>query len=246
MRYPTEKASSLPGGGSAVYLHLMDNIAIPAKLCHELWYNGCKKLKDDPKHPFQGFFPIGETLTISYGGSPMCEHTFSLDDKNPVFARELSSEAKEALGIAVTASGDAKVFNPYYRLYEDLPRNYQKDNELPSLSLAKSIASYLSPKNPLFTEEDVMNMLIAAIKSANSDQMIHILHGNHVSWCASRFLQLEVMDDQIKKNFYSQNDIEFFIKDIGTVMPSILYVLALLGFDPVEAIGYLNYDLWGI
>lgn len=246
MRYPTEKASSLPGGGSAVYIHLMDNIAIPAKLCHGLWYNGCKELKDDPNHPFQGYYPIGETMSISYGGSPICDHTFTEDDKNAVLVKDLSSEVREKLGIVPTASRDAKVFNPYFRLYEDLPRDYQKDNELPSISLAKSICSFLSSKNPLFTEEDVVNMILAAIKNASSDQMIHILHGNHVSWCASRFLKNETMDEQIKKNFYSQSDIEFFIKDIGTVMPPMLYVLAILGVDPVSAVESLSYDLWGI
>lgn len=246
MRYPIAKASSLPGSGSAVYLHLLDNVSVPARLGHKIWYGGCTVMKDNPDHPFQGYYPIGETMVISYGGSPMQEHTFSKDDKNPVFVKDLSTEVKEKLGIAQTASGDAKVFNPYYRLYDELPKNYQKDNELPSLSLAKSIASFLSTKDPLFTELDVINMLLTAIKDANSDAMIHILHGNHISWCASRFLQLDIMDDQIRKNFYSQNEIEFFVKDIGTVMPSMLYALALLGSSPVEAISLLSYDLWGI
>ena len=76
--------------------------------------------------------------------------------------------------------------------------------------------------------------------------MKHILHGNHVAWCASRFLLFEIMEEDIKKNFYSQNDIEFFIKDIGTIMPSILYVIALLGISPLEMITHLDYDLWGI
>lgn len=245
MRYPIRTASTLPGSGSAIYLHLLENIDIPARLTHKLWYNGCTKLKDNPKHPFQGYYPIGETMAISYGGSPIADHTFSEDDRNPVFVEDLSMDVKNKLGILPTAARDAKVYNPYYRLYDDLPRNYQKDNELPALSLAKSIASFLN-KDPLFTEVDVVDMLTSAIMDANSDSMIHILHGNHVSWCASRFLQLDTMDNQIKKNFYSQNDLEFFLKDIGTIMPSILYVLALLGSSPKKAITHLSYDLWGI
>lgn len=245
MRYPIIEASSLPGSGSAVYLHLLENIDIPARLTHKLWYDGCTELKDNPEHPFQGYYPIGETMMISYGGSPMADHTFSEDDRNPVFVEDLSIDVKKKLRIASSAARDAKVFNPYYRLYDDLPRNYQKDNELPALSLAKSIASFLN-KDPLFTEINVVDMLISAIMDANSDPMIHILHGNHVAWCASRFLQLDTMDKQVKKNFYSQNDIEFFLKDIGTIMPSMLYVLAILGSSPKKAITHLNYDLWGI
>ena len=69
---------------------------------------------------FQGDYPIGETMVMSYGGSPMCEHTLSKDDKNPVFVKDLSSEAREKLGILLTASRDTKVLSQslkYLQIY---------------------------------------------------------------------------------------------------------------------------------
>ena len=54
------------------------------------------------------------------------------------------------------------------------------------------------------------------------------------------------MEDDIKKDFYSQNGIEFFVKDIGTVMPAMLYTLAILGVNPKSMIEHLDYDLYEI
>jgi len=85
-----------------------------------------------------------------------------------------------------------------------------------------------------------------AMRDANSNAMRTILHGNHVAWCAARFMQYGTMEEDIKKNFYGQNDISFYVKDIGTVMSPLLYILAILGVNPVEAIKELDYDLWGI
>lgn len=246
MRYPIENASSLPGSGNALYFHLIDNIHIPAKLSHTLWYNGCKSLVDDPSNPFMGFFPVGRTLELSYSGSPMQEYTFTGEEKNPVFVKDLSLKTMLELGISKTAKESAKVFNPFFVKYENLPKQTKKDNELPALSLAKSISSFLSSKDVLFTELDVVSMLTTAIQNANSDQMRHILHGNHMAWCASRFIQYGTMEEDIRTNFYSQNDIDFFIKDILTIMPSILYLLAILGVSPLKVITYLDYDLYGI
>jgi hypothetical protein len=246
MRYPIEKASTIPGSGNALYLHLIENIHIPAKLTHDLWYRGCQKLKDDSANSFQGFFPVGKTLILSYAGGPVQEHTFTGDEKNPVFVRDLPNETKMALGISSKAKDSDKVFNPFFLSYEELPNETRKDNELPALSLAKSITSYLSSRDVLFTEKDVAEMLVVAIKNANSDQMRHILHGNHVAWCVARFMKTGVMELDIAKNFYGQNEIEFYIKDIGTIMPAILYTFALLGVNPVLMITELDYDLWGI
>lgn len=246
MRYPIEKATSIPNSGNAFYIHLIDNISTPARLSHKLWYNGCKKLIGIPGEAFHGFFPVGKTLRISYAGAPMNDYTFTGEEKNPVFVKDLSPEAKLELGISSKTPETQKVYNPFFREYNDLPSKTKKDNELPTLSLAKSIAAYLSADNLLFTEKDIVEMLMLAIRDANSQPMRTILHGNHVAWCASRFMEFGTMEEDIKKNFYGQNDINFYIKDIGTVMPGILYSLALLGVNPVKAISELDYDLWGI
>jgi hypothetical protein len=246
MRYPVQNASSIPNSGNALYFYLLENISIPARMSHELWYTGCEVLKNDPTNPFQGFFPVGETLEISYGGSDMMEYTFTGEEQNPVFVKDLSAESKMKLGISATAKESVKVFNPYFVSYDDLSDRIKKDNELPALSLAKSIASFLSRCDIMFTEKDVIEMLIIAMEDANSPHMRHILHGNHMAWCASRFLLTGVMESDLKKNFYGQNDIDFYVKDIGTIMPSILYTFAVLGVNPMDMIKKLDYDLWGI
>jgi hypothetical protein len=246
MRYPLEKATSIPNSGNAFYYHLINNISIPAQTTHQIWYNGCAKMVEDKNEPFQGFFPVGKTLKLSYAGGPMCDHTFTGEEKNPVFVKDLSPEARKELGILDKASEKAKVFNPFFRLYDDLPSKTKKDNELPALSLAKSISAFLSPDNILFTEKNVVDMLIVALRDANSQAMRTLLHGNHVAWCAARFMEFGTIEEDIKKNFYGENDINFYTKDIGTIMPPILYSLACLGVDPVEAIKNLDYDLYGI
>jgi hypothetical protein len=246
MRYPLEKATSIPNSGNALYIYLIENISVPARMSHEIWYKGCQKLIDDEDEAFQGFFPVGETLKISYAGAPMANYTFTGEEKNPVFVKDLSPEAKLQLGISGKAKDSEKVFNPYFKPYDDLPEKVKKDNELPALSLAKSICAFLSVDNILFTEKNVIDMLMLAIRDANSSAMRTILHGNHVAWCAARFMSFGVMEEDIKKNFYGQNDINFYVKDIGTIMPPILYTLALLGMDPVIAIKNLDYDLYGI
>jgi hypothetical protein len=246
MRYPLEKATSIPNSGNALYLFLIENISIPARMSHDVWYNGCQKLIENDDEAFQGFFPVGKTFKLSYAGSPMRNYTFTGEEKNPVFVRDLSPEAKLELGISGKAKDSDKVFNPFFILYDNLPESTKKSNELPALSLAKSISAFLSVDNILFTEKNVVDMLMIAIRDANSNAMRTILHGNHVAWCAARFMAFGTMEEDIKKNFYGQNDINFYVKDIGTVMPAILYTLALLGADPVEVIKELDYDLYGI
>lgn len=201
---------------------------------------------EDDNEPFMGFFPVGKTLKLSYAGGPMGDYTFTGEEKNPVFVRDLSPEAREELGIQEKASEKAKVFNPFFRPYDELPAKTKKDNELPALSLAKSISAFLSADNILFTEKNIVDMLTIAIRDANSLAMRTILHGNHVAWCAARFMEFGTVEEDIKRNFYGENDINFYTKDIGTIMPPILYSLACLGVDPVEAIMYLDYDLYGI
>jgi len=247
MRYPIAIPSSVPGSGSAVYLHLLASLKIPSELPHLLWYNSQRKKLENKHDPFKGFFPIGKELLCSYGGSEMRTYLFTGKEKNPVYVKDLSPKAKMELGISNDANPADKVYNPNFVPYNELSENTRISNETVSMSLAKSISSFLcTKKDILYTEIDVVNMLITAIKHANSDEMRTILHGNHVAWCAARFVESGQMEEDIKRQFYGQNDIDFYIKDIGTIMPSMLYVLALLGSDPTDVIKNLDYDLYGI
>jgi hypothetical protein len=247
MRYPLGNPSSVIGSGSSFYLYLLENIHVPAKMSHDLWYKGLEQaMKEDTSYPFRGFFPVGETLKISYAGAEIAPYTFTGSEKNPVYVKDLSSEAKLSLGISVKADPSAEVFNPHFVAYAKLPERTRKSNELPTLSLAKSISSYLGSKDILFTEKDIIDFLISAFKDCNSNQMKYILHGNHVAWCAARFMETNTMEEDIKKQFYGQNSMDFYIKDIGTILPGMLFCAASLGMDPVEAIKYLDYDVWDI
>ena len=244
--YPTNQPCSIPGSGSAFYLYLLKNIAVPSRLPHELWFRGQEKFLNDPEHPFRGYYPIGETYEIAYGNEPMSPHVFTGKEKNPVFVRDLSVYTTLKLGISKDAEPREKVWNPNFLPYDKLSEKVRISNEITTMSLAKSISSYLGAKDILYTEKDIMIMLTAAIKSASSQEMRIILHGNHIAWCATRYLDTGIMEEDIKREFYGQNNMEFYIRDIGTIMPAILFSFALLGKDPTEMIGFLDYDLWGI
>lgn len=245
-RYPTERPASLPGSGSAIYLFVLNNIAIPSRLPHDLWYASQESKLENEHDPFKGFFPVGETLEVDYAGRGMEPYTFTGKEKNPVFVKNCSEKTLMKLGIR-DAKPEEKVFNPNFVTYDELPENARISNETVTMSLVKSISAYLcGTKGVLYTEKDVAEMLIVAIKKCDSDEMRYILHGNHVAWCAARFIETGIMEEDIKKQFYAQTDIDFFEKDVGTIMPGMLYTLALLGHDPIEMIKFLDYDIWDI
>ena len=247
MRYPIERATTIPGSGSTVYLYLLENIEIPARCPHDIWYAGEEKKLNDPHHPFKGFFPVGRTLKINYADAGVIDYRFTGNEKNAVYVKDLSPEARLELGIPSNADPKAKVFNPNFVKYDDLPHTTKISNQTTTMSLAKSISAFLCNKESiLYTEQDVVDMLIVALKKVNSTEMMTILHGNHVSWCSLAFMRTGTMEADIKREFYGQNDLDFYVKDIGTIMPSILFTMAILGIDPVEVIKDFSVDLYGI
>jgi len=151
------------------------------------------------------------------------------------------------LGIPKEADPKAKVFNPNYLPWEELSEDIIILNHLPTLALAKSISSFLCTKVGLYyTEVDVVDMLLKAIRVASSDEMMHLLLGNHIAWCTHRYTLTGEMEPDVEKQFHAQDSPDFYVKDIGTIMPSILYCLVMLGQSPVNIISQLTYDLWGI
>lgn len=246
--YPVKKASTVPGSGAAHYMYLLSTIAVPSRLPHQLWYNGMEQLKDQPGHPFQGFYPVGETLELKYpADAPMADYTFTGNEKNPVLVEDLSSATRTELGISADAKPVDKVFNPNYREYDDLPHLTKMSNELATMALAKSIDSWLSSLFGIaYSERNIVDMLMNAIARADSPEMFHILHGNHVAWCSLAYMRDGRMEADITKQFYGQTDPEFYIKDLGTIMPAILYSLAILGVRPVNAVNKMGFDVWGI
>ncbi|MBI4919203.1 hypothetical protein HY837_04685, partial [archaeon] len=45
--------------------------------------------------------------------------------------------------------------------------------------------------------------------------------------------------------FYAANPSEFYIKDLGTVLPMMFFALANLGKDPVQYHDKLDVEIWG-
>lgn len=250
-KYPiSNKASTVPSSGMAVHKHLLENIDVVARLPHDLWYNGEKKKIDDPNNPFMGFFPIGRTLKLSYAGSPIQNYKFTGKETNAVLVKDLSPEAMTELGLSENLMVNkltAKVFNPNYVSFDDLSNAVKQSNKNPTLMLAKSIDSFLTiVHGSTYSEQNVVDFLLAAIINANSQEMLYLLYNNYIAWCVSRFNESGVMEADVKRRYHSQEDPEFYLKDIGTIMPSILYTLAILGINPVPIIPKLTYDIWDI
>lgn len=247
-KYPSEHPSTIPGSGNTLYKYILENLSIPAKLPHEIWYNSQKAKLDDPHDPFKGFYPVGKKLKLIVSAdSWMTDYTFTGEETFPVFVRALSPEARLELGISKDADPSSKVFNPNFVAYDDLPESTKMSNEILPLSLAKSFSSYLCLKVGVsYSEQQVVDMLVTALKRADSPEMAHILHGNHNCWCAMSFLKSRKIEEDVKREFYGQNNEDFYMKDIGTIMPSILYTLAIVGANPLDMMALLTYDLYGI
>jgi hypothetical protein len=250
MRYPATEPEAIPGSGGAIYLYLLENVSVPGSLPHVMWYEGLKKQMENPASTaMRGYYPVGETHKISYAGSPMGEHKFTGNEQNAVFVKDLAPETALKLGISKDRKPDEKVFNPNFLPWPELPDEIHKLNELPALSLAKSISGWCSQKSPYYTELDVRDFLVTATKHPSGEQMMYILHGNHVAWCTHRFITAGAsteLEADIKKEFYTQNSPDFYIKDLGTIFPSMLYVLGLLGEDVISLCNNLPFDLWGV
>jgi hypothetical protein len=247
MRYPIDKATDIPGSGSAVYLYLLDMIDIPSRCPHDIWYAGQKKKLDNPHDPFKGFPPVGKTYKLDYANSGMKLYTFTGKEQNAIYVKDLSSEARLELGIPADANPADKVFNPNFITFDELPHSTKVSNQATTMSLAKSISAFLcNKKSILYTEQDIVDLLTVAIKKVDSAEMMMILHGNHVAWCSLAFMRTGKMEEDIRRQFYGQNNIDFYVKDIGTIMPSVLYTLAILGADPVEILKDFQLDIYGI
>jgi hypothetical protein len=247
-KYPSEHPSTIPGSGGMLYKYILDNLSIPARLPHEIWYNSQKAKLDDPHDPFKGFYPVGKKLRFMVNNEwPLVDYIFTGKETFPVFVKSLSPEAQFELGISKDADPSAKVFNPNFVAYDDLSESTKMSNEILPLSLAKSFSSYLCLKvNASYSEQHVVDMLVTALKRADSPEMAHILHGNYNCWCAMSFLKSRKVEEDVKREFYGQNNEDFYMKDIGTIMPSILYTLTIVGANPLYMYNMLTYDLYGI
>jgi len=65
MRYPIAGPSDIPGSGSAIYQYLLENIQIPSRMPHEIWYNGQKQNWTIPTMPLKDSIRLEKPLRLT-------------------------------------------------------------------------------------------------------------------------------------------------------------------------------------
>ncbi|OGC06853.1 hypothetical protein A2526_05450 [candidate division WOR-1 bacterium RIFOXYD2_FULL_36_8] len=248
--YPVSKPSSAPATGKLFYEFLMQNIKRPAAANHEIWLSGVTdQLKHPDKFAFRGDIPTGKSLeVISIAGNPVSSPYVFTGKEDCVLVSDLSDQAKEELGISQQAPLKDKVFNSNFKPYDQLPELTRISNELAVLSVAKSISSFLAgvKGKANYSEKDVFGFLVAGLEDLSSSEMMHLLHGNHIAWATLAYIRGQgKVSGNISSEFHGQNPTDFYIKDLGTVLPTIFFALASLGSDPMFFYTKLDVEIWG-
>lgn len=260
--YPTALPSTAPGTGRFFYEFLMRNIGIPAASTHTIWYEGEKaKLAAPDTFAFRGAFPdVGSPLElITLAGKPLptdrevcapgVAGRYLVDGTEQfVLVADLATAERERLGIPTSARDKDKVFNVNFKTYAALSDETRMANELPALSLPKSISSFIAgvEQKAYYSEEDVVKFLERCFTDLSSQEMMHVLHGNHAAWAASAYLRSRGhVEGDLLAEFHGQQPTDFYVKDIGTVLPAMFFALASLGQDPVQYHDLLDIEIWG-
>lgn len=170
----------------------------------------------------------------------------------PIFVYDLAPQTKIELGIPDSARGKDKVFNPNFKAFDDLDEDTKLSNGLAALAIPKSISSWMirEKRNTTYSEKDVLNYLKACFENPNGAEMLYVMHANHMQWCALAYKREEgnVQGDLLTE-FHLQQDPDYFVKDLGTILPGMFYALASLGEDPVpyfeQIEDELDMEIWG-
>ncbi|MBT7902523.1 hypothetical protein HN587_01580 [Candidatus Woesearchaeota archaeon] len=266
--YPVTSPSSAPATGRLLYEHLMRHINIAAAANHEIWYSGEELKLDKPaEFAFRGVIPPNKTLElITLMGQeiePMLADSSSTNvtktdldtfmytfkgDEDYVLVSDLSDGEKRRLGIPEKARDRDKVFNGNFKPFNQLPEFTKWSNQLAALSVPKSISSYLAGTDGRvnYSERDVLRFLDACFEDLSSPQMQHILHGNHLAWAALDFMRSNGnVEGDILTEFHGQNPTDFYVKDLGTVLPGMFFALSMLGQNPEVYFKKIDIEIWG-
>ena len=154
-KYPVKSPTSVPSTGRLLYLHLMNNISVPASANHNIWYKGMEnQLQHPDKYPFRGGIPVGKEIELKTLSGKDISSEVSIEridegqiykfdgSEGPVFVSDLSENASKELNIPENADPGDKVYNPNFKDYDDLDPYTKASNELAVLSFAKSVSSY--------------------------------------------------------------------------------------------------------
>lgn len=250
-QYPVKKPSSAPATGRLLYNHLMENLKIPARANHSIWYEGEKRKLDKPsEYAFRGKAQKGKKVELkSLNGNPLPEPTMKeLDGSETVLVKDLTDSAREELGIPENARDKDKVYNPNFVPYEELGKETKLSNELPVLAFIKGVSSWYSglQGKTNYSELDVLRFIRACLEDLSSPEMMHVLHGNHMAWAVLSYVREDGnVSGDVSAEFHSQNPVDFYTKDLGTTLPGIYFALSQLGQDPVEFDAMLDIEVWG-
>ena len=248
--YPIKRPSTAPATGRMLYAFLLENLKVPAASSHNVWKAGLDDQLERPDaSPFRGKTPAGKTLELnSLAGKPV-DSPYTLTGKESfLLVSDLSDASRAELGIPVAAKPTDKVYNLNFGPYEDLPALSKMSNELAVLSVAKSISSYLAgvEKKVNYSEADVAKFLMTALSDLSSPEMMHLLHGNHIAWATLAYVREEgSVAGDIAAEFHAQNAPDFYTKDIGTILPTVFFLLASLGYDPMLGFNKIDTYIWG-
>ncbi|MDO8556669.1 MAG: hypothetical protein Q7R96_05870, partial [Nanoarchaeota archaeon] len=236
---------------------------------HNVWYSGQQKQLAEPdSHAFRGDIPTGQTLELlTLGQKPIPRNTQDqlpahvqqtdhgtytytfTGEESYIAVADLPGIVRQALGIPSNAREKDKVYNGNFKPYDRLPATTRWSNELAALSVPKSFSSYFAGLQGKvnYSEKDILGFIDACFGNVSSPEMTHVLHANHMAWAALAYMRENGnVQGDIMTEFYTQNTPDFFLKDVGTVMPSLLYTLALLGEDPVAYVKKLDVEIWGV
>lgn len=250
--YPIKKPTSAPSSGSLLYQFLMNNIKVAASANHNIWYGGEEsKLPYPDKYPFRGDIPAGKTLELvalmgKKGNSEVFNYTLT-GKEDYVLVSDLSSDERKKLGIPENARGKDKVFNANFKPFEQINPLTRMSNELSAMAVPVSFSNYFGSKgNILYSEKDVLSFLSSAVSDLNSPQMISVLHTNNSAWKALNHVRTNgIVSGDAMAEFYTQQPSDFYMKDVGTVLPMMFYAFANLGVDPVEQCDKIDIEIWG-
>jgi len=261
-RYPVKRPSSAPATGRLLYQHLMNKLGDPARANHNIWYAGEEaKLKSPSEFAFRGANPKGKTHELkSLSGKDITEgktaqrtekgtvlYTFT-GSEGPVLVSDLSDSAREELGIPASARDKDKVFNPNFVDYDELSQETKLSNELAVLSFIKGFSSYLGglKGKTNYSELDVLKFIRACFEDLSGQEMMHVLHGNHMAWAVLAYVRESGnVSGDVSTEFHAQNPVDFYIKDLGTILPAMFHALSQLGQDPVQYHDKLDIEIWG-
>ncbi len=74
---------------------------------------------------------------------------------------------------------------------------------------------------------------------------MHVFHGSHLAWCTLKLVRENgAISGDLITEFYSQNPTDFYIKDLGSVLPGLFFALASLGRNPLEYQERLDIDVY--